>query len=369
MSSKMKRRFIMVKNKSKKSKFRGAVLRNAKKQSQGAQYGYLNLPKGVSMFKEEPKSRINLDILPYEVTSEVHPDRDDEYGFATPGSLWFKRPYWLHRNVGPNSESIVCPTSIKQKCPICEHRQQLLKEGLSWDDDVVRSLKPTQRNLYAVIPKGNKNYEEKIHIWDISQFLFQAKLNEEVQENEEYETFPDLEEGYTLRIRFSEESFGSNKFADTSRIDFIERTKPYDESILDSIPPLDDLLNIQSYKAISAQFFGNLSADEVEEDDDAAAEKLVGFTMDMEDEEENEDMEEVLIEEEEEEEEEEEDEEEEEKAPPKTRKTEKRAEKNQKVKSGKKDDCPYGHVFGKDVDDHEECDACDQWEACMDASS
>ena len=110
------------------------------------------------------------------------------------------------------------------------------------------------RNLYIVIPKNNKNYSEEPHIWDISQFLFQDKLNEEIQENEEYETFPDLEEGYTLRIRFAEGSFGSNKFAEVSRIDFIERKKPYDESILEKIPSLDDILEIPPYPTIESMF-------------------------------------------------------------------------------------------------------------------
>src|SRR5690606_7808281 len=97
---------------------------------------------------------------------------------------------------------------------------------------------------------------------------FQDKLNEEMQENEEYETFPDLEEGYTLRIRFAEGSFGTNKFAEVSRIDFIERKKPYDESILEKIPSLDDMLEILPYPTIEAMFFGNMSPDEDEEYDD-----------------------------------------------------------------------------------------------------
>ena len=209
---------------------------------------------------------MTLDIMPYEVTIPNHPDKDEEYGIAIQGELWYKRPYFLHRNIGTDHQSIVCPTSIGQKCPICEYRAQLLKEGKDWDDDSVKALKPQMRNLYVVIPKGSKKFEEKPHIWDISQFLFQDKLNEEIQESEEYETFPDLEEGYSLRIRFSEESFGNNKFADTSRIDFKKREKPYKESILDEIPHLDELLEIPSYKTVEAMFFGGLDKEEAEEE-------------------------------------------------------------------------------------------------------
>lgn len=253
--------------KTKSKKFKGAVSRNAAKQQRGASFGHLKLPKNIPVFKEEPGSRVDLDIMPYVVTTNNHPDRDDEYEIAVPGSLWYKRPYWLHRSVGPENQSVVCPSSIGQKCPICEYRAQLLKDGADWNDDSVKALKPSMRNLYVVIPKGNKKLEEKPHVWDISQFLFQEKLNEEIGENEDYETFPDLEEGWTLRIRFSEESFGSNKFAETSRIDFKERDKPYKESILDEIPSLDDLLEIPSYKTIEAIFFGGVDIDDVADDD------------------------------------------------------------------------------------------------------
>ncbi|MCK9457302.1 MAG: hypothetical protein M0R31_08420, partial [Candidatus Riflebacteria bacterium] len=126
---------VKKRDKSKKRRFKGAVSRNAAKQSRGAQYGHLNLPKGISVFREEPKTRVSLDILPYTVTDANHPDRDDEYAIASPGELWYKRPYWLHRNIGASNESVVCPTSVGKPCPICKHRAQMLKDGADWNDD------------------------------------------------------------------------------------------------------------------------------------------------------------------------------------------------------------------------------------------
>lgn len=380
----------MKKNK-KKSRFKGAVSRNAERQNRSSQYGYLRLPKGINMFKEEPKTRVELDIMPYVVTCDNHPDRDEEYGIAVKGELWYKRPFWLHRSVGSDNQSIVCPSSVGKPCPICEYRAQLLKEGAKWDDDTVKALKPSMRNLYVVIPKNNKNYPEEPHIWDISQFLFQDKLNEEIQENEEYETFPDLEEGYTLRIRFAEGSFGTNKFAEVSRIDFIEREKPYDESILEKIPSLDDVLEILPYHTIEAMFFGNMSPDEdeheeyddedlkkkkkrkVEEDEDIDDDMEEEEDEDEDDEdidEEEEDEEEDEEEEDEEDDEEDEDEEEEEHDKKKSKKSPlKRQQPHSKVTEGKgKNKCPYGHEFGVDNDSYDDCDNCEVWEKCLEAS-
>ena len=76
-------------SKQRKSNFRGKVSRDAKRQKK-ASYGYLNLPKGVKMFNnKEGVKEILLDFLPYEVTDQKHPDRNDKFEIALPGSLWY----------------------------------------------------------------------------------------------------------------------------------------------------------------------------------------------------------------------------------------------------------------------------------------
>ena len=240
---------------SKASRFAGKVGANSHKQAQsGATYGHLQLPKGVNMFKEEAGGKCSFDILPYMVTDSAHMDRDDTNGVAQVGDLWYKRPYKQHRNVGPSNDSAVCPTSVGKKCPICEYRARRIKEGAP--DAEIKALRPSERNLYCIIPIGDKKREEVPHIWDVSQFLFQDMLNEEIEENPEYEVFPDLEQGYTLACRFSEETFMKNTFAKISRIDFKERDYEYPEDLLKQIPMLDEILIVHSYQALEALFFG-----------------------------------------------------------------------------------------------------------------
>jgi len=320
----------------KKISFADKVRANIEKQkSQKSQYGYLKLPKGVNVFKEEPGSRVKLDILPYVVTDPNHPDRDDELGIAVPGALWYKRPFKLHRNIGYNNMPLVCPTSIGKRCPICEYKQRLLKEGKDWRDDSVKALKTYLRNLYIVVPLDNKNYEERPYVWDISDHLFQNKLSTELEENPEYANFPDLEDGYTLRIRFTEEQFGKNKFADTSRIDFEKREKKYDKSILDKVPNLDEVLVVLSYEQIEAKFFD--SEDDTVTDVDNAVDEVI---------------EELVVDEED-------------KSP---RKSKTIVTKPTIAKSAVADgECPHGHVFGKDEGAYPECAECTEWNACADA--
>ena len=245
--------------KKKTKKFGNKVAGNSKKQNaEGSNYGYMKLPKGIGVFKEEPSGASLIDILPYAVTDKRHPDRDDSQEIAIPDELWYKRPFKIHRQVGVNNETIVCPKSIGRPCKICDYRIQRMNEGAPKEETDV--YKQSLRNLYIVIPKELKKfkteYEEKPHIWNISQAMFQKLLNEEIAENEDYGIFPDLEEGLSLRIRWASKTIGKSKpFAEASRIDFEERDAQYDESILKTVPDLDKVLIVLSTDEIERMFF------------------------------------------------------------------------------------------------------------------
>lgn len=396
-----------------KKKFGKNVSANAKAQkNKGSSYGYLLLPNGVSVFKETPDSKVKLDFMPYEVTDPMHLDRDDEREIAIPGELWYKKPFYIHR-IGADNDRVVCLKTIGKKCPVCERRAELIKEGASKED--IAQLKPSLRNLYVVIPIGHKEYEEAPHIWDISNFNFQKMLNEELDEDEDQGVFPDLEEGKTLRIRFSEDSVGTTKFATASRIDFDERDEAYDEDILDDVPNLDEVLVIPTYKQLEAKLFEypdvDEDADEEEEDErpakssrkkksEASAKKKKRPVKEEEDDEdepgdpepdEDEPDEDACIacegtgknskgntcrickgtgkrpvKDEEQEEEQDEDEPEPKKGKKGKKGRREKEEPEPKGKKGKKGKCAFGHVFGTDCEEFDECfDDCEVFDECL----
>lgn len=432
--------------KKKRSSFAGKVRANVQHQKESrSSYGYLKLPKGVSIFSPKPGSRVRLDFMPYIVSDPRHPDRNEDLGIAVEGSEWYRRPFRAHRNIGTENQSIVCLQSVGRKCPICEFRAQRQKEGAEKEE--VDALKSSQRNIYCVIPKDDKDNEEKPHIWDVSQFLFQELLNQELEEDERYELFPDLEEGYTLRVRFDERSFAGTKFAEASRIDFMDRKKPYTKADVAGIPDLDQVLNILTAKEIEKIFLELADEDmadedvpaprraapkrDEEEDDEPPARKRSRDDDDDDDNDEppprrrsrNEEEDEKPSRKREEEEEEEEDDD----PPPRRRATEERDEEEEEEEKpqrrrpapveeeeeeddddGEEDDedddddddggdegedeeeeaeqvpppkrsdnkrqaktsdneCPSGHVFGKDTDEYDECDDCPLWNKCLDA--
>lgn len=386
--------------KAKTSSFRNKVAKDTQRQkTAGSNYGYLILPKGVGVLKTDEVNKLMIDILPYVVSDAKHPDLDQETDTATVGSLWYKRPFKIHRNIGSGNDTVVCLSSVGGRCPICEFRTKRIKEGAEKEE--LDALKASQRNLYVVIPKGVKGMEETPHIWDVSQYLFQNLLNDELEENDENAVFPDLEEGKTLKIRFEEKQLGKNKFKEVSRIDFVDRDEAYDEAILNDIPDLDKVLTILSYKELEAKF---MELDPVEdEDDDEPVKSKKGDIRrktkpSKEEVEEDEDEDDTppppkkrkpapVVEEDDEEDEDEDDappppptkkrkpvpvpveddeDDDEDDTPPPPKKKKPAPAPAPPVK-GKKNKCPHGYKFGVDTEEYAECDDCPIWDACIEA--
>ena len=239
----------------KKSNFKGKFVSSAKKyaaSSSGKTSSTIKLPKGFEFLQYDDKVKeLELDFLPYIVTDKHHPLRDAEEGIALVGDQWFYRPYKVHRNIGADRTDFICPSSIGQKCPICEYQKELFKT----DKEAAIALYPKDRCLYVVIPRNLSKLEEKPYVWDISIRLFHDILIEELEKDEDNESFAALEGGKTLTCKLKWKSFGEkdSKFAEIRAIDFDDRDD-IDEAILEDLPKLDDTLNILSYDELYNAF-------------------------------------------------------------------------------------------------------------------
>ena len=120
-----------MKDKKKSSSFRGKVVSSFEKQKEAkGGRGYLNLPKGVKLFRFPDDARsFKMDFLPYEVTNAKHPELNEAEGIAVQGSLWYRSPFKVHSNVGSDNETVVCPRTFGKKCPICEYQREIIKKG------------------------------------------------------------------------------------------------------------------------------------------------------------------------------------------------------------------------------------------------
>ena len=363
----------------------------------------LRLPDGfgdVKFFKVN-KPKVMLDIIPYVVTDKRHPDAD---AGAEVGTLWPSRRYYVHRGVGAEENSYICPLKTFGKpCPICEYASARARQG--GDREELKALRPKARDLYNVIDLDDP--DKKIQIFDMSGFLFGDTLTKElIDASDDEQCFAELKGGYSLKLRFEKKSFNRNEFWAVDRIDFVERKKDYKESIIDETVPLDDILVEPEYKTLEKIFLMSEGVDDEEEeerparrrdrdeDEEEEQPKRRRSSKDEEEEDEEDSKDEEQEEEEEEEapkkparnrrpakdedeEEDEEEPEEEEEEPeekpkkrgrPRREEPEEEDEEDEEPKS-KKGSCPYKHKFGVDCDKYEDCDECKKWGACNSAKS
>ncbi len=371
----------------------------------------LRLPDGygdVKFFKVN-KPKVMLDIIPYVVSDKRHPDAD---AGAEVGTLWPSRRYYVHRGVGAEENSYICPLKTFGKpCPICEYASARARQG--GDREELKALRPKARDLYNVIDLDDP--DKKIQLFDMSGFLFGDTLTKElIDASDDEQCFAELKGGYTLKLRFEKKSFNRNEFWAVDRIDFVERKKDYKESIIEETVPLDDILVEPDYKTLEKIFLmteGGADEDDEEEErpakrrardedeEEQPKRKRPSRDEEEEDEEDSKEPEEDEDEEEEapkkpskkrpakeededeEEDEEDSDEEEEEEEQPKKRGRRKKAEpeeeeepdeedeEEEEAPKSKKGSCPYKHKFGTDCDKYEDCDECKKWGACNSAKS
>lgn len=213
---------------------------------------YIRLPEGVQFLKAK-KGTMDLDIIPYEVSIDgVVPDGKTKEIVHRKGDLEYARTIFVHRNIGAEGKPYLCLRTIKKPCPICEERARLMKLENA-DEETISDLKPQVKDLFNVIDLGDK--DTGIQVFEFSHANFREKLENEIREgDEDWAAFADLEEGYTVRTRFAEETFSNNKYFAADRIDFVKR-KSYPDKILDEVVDLDACLVVLPYDKLKAIFW------------------------------------------------------------------------------------------------------------------
>lgn len=274
---------------------------------------------------------MSLDVLPYKVQAKNLEE-------IPKGEEWFRRQFYIHFGIGPEKKTIVCPRTNGEKCPICEYRSELFKKGAEQSE--TDAIRPQLREVYNVIDTKDESGEVKLFV--ISRENFGKKLDEEVRENENEDVaaFPYLEGGYTLKVRFTDETFAGKSFLKASRVDFEKRDYDYPESTLEDVYDLNTIFNIQSYEEIKSIFLGISSEDSDEEELPVEEKKAVGrITRNV-------------------------------KKPvnndPEPEEVEDVPEEVEDVPDSAEGECPSGYTFGQDCNTAEECESCDYWGECMD---
>lgn len=342
-----------------KSKMRDRVRRRCQAQKdkeQGINKGsYFKFKKEVKYYN--PKAgTVNLDIVPYKVTVKNNPEYDA-------GELADYREYFLHRNIGEEKQTVICPKkTIGKKCPICEERNKLMD---NYEDNklAIKALRPQPRVLYNLI---NLDDNQDVQIMSIAAFNFSKLLFEEIYEDRDAEGYADMIDGRTVKVRWKTDSYNGNEYSTASKIDFIKRDD-YSEDILDKTFDLDDALVILPYEKLR-QIFLDEDIEEDEEKPESEVEEEVEEVKKVEEVEVEENLNKQLKEETEFE-----------KAVEEVKKVEEMKKRVRESKEATESKCPFYEeyqqkgitiTFGKDANNPKLpcCDDCDEaiWNECYD---
>lgn len=324
---------------------RDAARKRAEEQSHGGGGFSISLPEGVSFFKNDGKT-VEFDFIPYVISDPRNPDV--LAGRLRIGDLVDARTYWMHRDIGSEQKPYICLKTIGKPCPICEAQVAMAKNPKA-DPDDAKALKSKERVLYNVIDANDK--DGKIMIYDVSYHLFTKQLEHEQREHEEYYDYADPDNGYTLRIRYEKKTIGRGEpFWEADRIDF-EKRKPLGAADLKAAVDLDAALTILDYQKLEAIFLGVDSVAEPAEEPirgrresaPAKAEEPRGGRRSAAD----------TVHD---------------KAPDAPGERERAAAEPARGRHpvDPDQDCPGGGVFGKDENELEHCNKCDdaKWKAC-----
>jgi hypothetical protein len=332
-----------------KTSFRDRVRQRAKEAEKKGGQGIFKDGVEFESFKAK-KGTFELDFIPFWMK---HKNLED----IPAGEMWYRYQILVHHNIGTSKKKIVCPRTIGEKCPICEYRNELMKTP-GYDKEEAKALGVQKQELYNVIDRSSG--KDDILLWRVARGNFGDFLEEEIRSStdEAIGAFAEPVEGYTVKVRFSEETFNKNTFFSANRIDFIPRDYDYPDEIVDEAYQLDEIINILPYEELLLLFDG--------EDLPAASSEGDGSPEEKPKEERS--SRRTTRSSREEEKEEKEEKQERSRTRSSSRKEEPEPAKEEKKDSASGDDeCPFNGEFGTDAGELSECDKCELWDACMDA--
>ena len=252
-------------SKRRKNKKRRSVGASTRKRREEAAHGdgpsFLEMPEGMTAFVLKSTKTTRVDIIPYDV-GKGNPKADK-------GELYWERTFWIHRNIGPNQDWVICPArTLKKPCPICEFISKLQKDPEA-DEATIKALRPSKRMIMNVIDKSDE--EQKVQLWEISHAYLGKAMDEALEssyedEDDNMDCFCDPEDGHYLKLVV--EDGWQGKGYSVERVDFKPRKEDLDDETLEAAACLDDLLLIKTYKELKKLLLEDEDEDDEEDDED-----------------------------------------------------------------------------------------------------
>lgn len=312
-----------------------------------------------------------MDILPY-ITGEGNPKWDK-------GEITYVLPIWIHKNIGPNGDRVICPAKNYDKpCPICEEIKRLRDGGA--EDSEWKPYKATRRSIYNVIVRDDGKQEKKgVQVLDVAFFFMENHISALAKKSKSGAFIPFYDPSSEIGRSVSFEVKDKGK----DNVEFMahkleERDYDIEDDDLDSVYCLEDLLDQKTYEELyelfwQEEFTGKKGPPKSQRDDDDRKSKKSKKDDDDDDDRSSRRRRSK-----------DDDDDDDRKSKKKSRDDDddddrssrrKRShdddddDDDRKSKKSKKDDddddeCPKGYIFGEDIDKHDACQKCKVFEAC-----
>lgn len=291
------------------------------------------LGEGLKFLKID-EGEYELNFLLYKISSKKNPSVVS--GDLEVGDVHFITRVKTHYGVGGVQKSVICPSTFGKACPICEYASKLP------DGDEKKELRAKERALFLV--ENARKEDSPVYVLELAAYyaddIIDASYAKGRRRGTAYVPFFDDGDVEGQTVLFTVDGKGRNrKF---KNIDFVERENRVSKKNISTAmeSAIDSALVIPTYDELKALLAGGYDDDEEQaprkhasEDDEPTPRKKAQSREDELDEE------------------------------PET------AIDAAPQKKAESDECPYGHKFGADLDEFNDCDTCRMARKCEKAGA
>jgi len=207
------------------------------------------------------------------------------------GKSWsYKLSVLIHYNVGINKDAVLCLCTLRQKCPICERRDELIetkeevegrKEAEALDARI-RNLSPSKKCLYNIFCfDSDKEMDKGVQLWEAPHASIEDIIAGKKKDRRTGELRPFWvpEEGWDVFFEKKGKVFPNIDYVD---VDIVERRKEDDfkDSELDELYDLawnlEDIIVVPSHKEVKAMMGEEVVEEEETEKEEEQEERATG---------------------------------------------------------------------------------------------
>lgn len=199
------------------------------------------------------EGNLRLLILPTIMTGDYHPLAIADN--INKGDTFYRRVFYVHKNIGPSRKKVICPSTFGDDCPICEEFFRLRKDPNA-DKSLLNSCRRSMYEAYNVIDLTSQaTMALGVQLFAISYGKFGKEFLEEIKlTSVENLNFTETgKEGRIVTARVVKDTFDGSEFLRAKKFNFEPKPEnlcfPF-ENIQSELYDIDALFDRKSIKEI-----------------------------------------------------------------------------------------------------------------------